>query len=687
MRGFFLAIAAWFGLWTPPPPASAGDVHFEGNQTFAAAQLRAILRNRYYVPLDGDFGVTEADDAAFFLRAFYFSRGFREARVAYTYRPTRPPGVSFEIFEGGRNAIGTVTFEGESEIPPDRLQEIFNATVRQATLRPFGRMPYVDSAVESARLAIVNALAQHGYLTATADVSEPAPPVNGLVNLRIRIYQGLRYFVRDVSFSGIPPATLPGEKPITAETLRRVLNEYLNQPYQRNQEALMRTRVQDWLRNHAFLRANVQTLANLDPATGNVDVAFLIDAGRTYTIGRIRVEGSISTKPAAILSRFAIQPGTPYDASKVDDAARRLWFSGAFSEADVQRVPQPDGTVDLVVKVEETSAKRIQFGIGYSQWDRGLAEIHYIDRNFLGTLNRLSLDGTISQRSYGISGALTDPWVFGTDFEGSIGAAYAHRELPAYRGSEASATLSLARSYSSANLTGYRLQYGYKNVTNAVVFGDDSGTDPNYTLGSVTFSQTYDTRNNILSPMRGCFLNHEEEIASPVLLGNVSFLRLSVQATYYLPLREITTEHPFVPFLIFNHRAGVILPSGGGSESVPVQERFFLGGPNTVRSFQLDGLGPSDRDGDPLGGLGMFLLNAEIQWPVYNNIYLAAFADAGNVWSSASEIRPMDLQVGAGPGLRVYTPLGAIRVDYGYNVNRRAGDPIGAWQVGFGFTF
>jgi outer membrane protein assembly factor BamA len=237
------------------------------------------------------------------------------------------------------------------------------------------------------------------------------------------------------------------------------------------------------------------------------------------------------------------------------------------------------------------------------------------------------------------------------------------------------------------NLTGYRIQYGWKRVTDAVVFGEgDDEPDPNYTLGSISFSQTYDTRNNILSPMKGYYLNHEEELASKALLGDVSFARFSAQFTYYKPLREITTEHPFVPFVVFNHRAGIILPYGG-TTAVPVPERFFLGGPDTVRGFQLDGLGPRDSGGDPIGGLAMLLFNLEIQWPVFNNIYVAAFTDAGNLWSATQDIQPLDLQVDAGPGLRVYTPLGAIRIDYGYNLNRTEGDPIGAWQVGFGFTF
>jgi len=711
MRGPLLAILAFFGLWAKPAPVPTGDIRFEGNTSYASAQLLAILRNRYYVPLEGDFGVTDADDAAYFLRTFYFSRGYREAGVKYTYTPSRPPAALFVIHEGEQNSIGVVTFDGQSEIPPDRLHEIFNAAVRQATLRPFGRLPYVESAIESGRVAIATALAQKGHLLATVTLENPLPPpgqspapapvpsTNGFIDVHLRIDQGVRYFVHAVSFTG---------GPVDDATLRGVVKDSLDAPYQRNQETLMRNRMQDWLRNHGYLEAAVTTTATIDNATGRVSVAFTIDAGRTYTIGTIRVENSKSdgtrliTTPAAILSRFAIQPGTPYDASKVDDAARRLWFSGAFAEADVQRIPRPPPTpnsqlpsstpqppaiVDLLIKVEETSAKRLQFGVGFSEWDGGYAELHYIDRNFFGTLNRFSIDSTVSQRSYGVSGALTDPWLLGTDFEGTVGLSYAHRELPAYRANEAGGTITLARNLSSTTLTGYRLQYGYKNVTNAVVFGNDPDQpDPNYSLGSLTFTQIYDTRNNILSPMSGLYLQHEEEFASPFLLGNTSFFRVSAQITYYLPLREITTEHPFVPFVVFNHRAGIILPYGDNT-TVPIPERFFLGGPNTVRSYQLDGLGPRDTDGDPLGGLATLLFNAEIQWPVYNNIYVAAFSDAGNIWSTARDIQPTDLQVAIGPGLRLYTPLGAIRIDYGYNLNRQQGDPVGNWQIGFGFTF
>jgi len=574
--------------------------------------------------------------------------------------------------------IGKVTFAGASALTAGRLLDIFDATVREATLRPYGRLRYVDSAVEAGRREIVRALELKGYFAARATLAEQAGAGN-LVNIRIEIDEGIPYRIRQLEF--VNP-------PVPVNELNAVVADRLGQPYVRNEEALVATRVEDFLKDHGYLDASVRGTARIDPPSGDAGITFAVEAGRSYEIGAIRVEGNHATRDAAVLSRFAVKSGAAYDASVVDAGARRLWFSGAFAEAEVKRLPNAGGTVDLLVQLEEAPARRIQFNLGYSQWERALAEIHYIDRNFLGSLNRFSIDGGISTRGYGISSALANPWFLGTDATGSIGAFYSRRELPAYRATETGATLSLERSYDATTLTGYRVQYGWKRVSDSQIFGEEAGRpfDPDYTLGSIAFAQTYDTRNDILSPMSGAYLHHEAEAATPGLLGDLSFFRFDAQITYYVPLRTISKERPFVPFIVLNHRAGLLLPYAG-TDVVPVQERFFLGGPNTVRSYQLDGLGPRDNNGVPLGGLAMLLANIELQWPVFNNVYLAAFTDAGNLSPTLAGLDLGETQFAAGPGLRVYTPIGAVRVDYGRNLNPAPGDPAGNWQFGFGFTF
>jgi len=145
-------------------------------------------------------------------------------------------------------------------------------------------------------------------------------------------------------------------------------------------------------------------------------------------------------------------------------------------------------------------------------------------------------------------------------------------------------------------------------------------------------------------------------------------------------------ERPYVPFLVFNHRAGWIAPYGK-TGTLPVPERFFLGGPDSIRSFQFDGMPPRDVDGDPIGGELFWQTNLEAQVPVSGPLYIVAFCDAGNLAISPEGYTWENTRIGLGLGARIYTPVGAVSLDYGYNLIRRDGDPIGAVQFGFGFNF
>lgn len=660
--------------------ADAADVSresivFEGNSVFSRNQLLQALR-RYHVSLQGEFVRSEADDAAFFLREFYFDHGFAEARVSYQFSAP-PASVVFSIDEGSRRLIRSVRFEGESVISPERLRAIFDASIRQANLHPFGRLRYVETAVDFANAEIARAMRQKGFLDAAVVVEQVA--FDGLeTDLTIRITEGIPYFITRIEV----------EDPTTdASELEASLMENLGAPYQDAIQATLRTRTQDWYRNRGYLNPQVQIHADFETENGDVALTIAVDPGARYRLGTTRVDGLDKTFEAAVLKRMNTKSGAWFNASEVDAGVRRLWFTGAFSEVNATPEVVDAETVDVLLKIEEGRARQFRFTIGYNEWERGFGEVRYVDRNFLGTLNRFSVDSFVSQKGYGVRSTLADPWLFGTEAIGTVGAFFSRRELPAYRSTEYGGAIGIERQYNLPNETGYRLVYSWKRVTDSEIFGDTEDTGAiDYTLGGILFSQTWDTRNNVLSPMKGVFAKHEVEVVSPYLLGDLSFFRFEAQFTYYQPLWEITSEQPFVPFFVFNQRAGALLPYGD-TEFVPVQERFFLGGPTTMRSYQLYGFGPKDSDGVPTGGLGMLLGTAELQWPVWNNIYTVFFTDVGNLALDVQDLAWNNTQVAIGSGLRIYTPIGAIRVDYGYNLNRDPGDPVGNWQFGFGLTF
>jgi outer membrane protein insertion porin family len=122
---------------------------------------------------------------------------------------------------------------------------------------------------------------------------------------------------------------------------------------------------------------------------------------------------------------------------------------------------------------------------------------------------------------------------------------------------------------------------------------------------------------------------------------------------------------------------------GGGysGESLPAAERFFLGGVTTVRGFDFRDLGPQDREDNPLGGASFLQFNLEVGRSLGRLLRLVAFLDAGNVYDEHNPLDLGELRRSAGFGIRILTPVGPIRLDWGFKLDRRPGESIG--ELGF----
>ncbi len=650
----------------------AETLSFEGNTLFTEAQLLKALR-RFDISTTPPLDATTADDAAYFLREFLFGQGLPEAEVEYRFSGNN---VAFIIDEGPRYEMGELKFSGSDAIPTERMQDIFVAEVRQQTHAPFGQLRYVESAMQSGGEKIRQALIMDGFLSARVTVTPTYE--DKVVNVLVEANSGPQ--------SRITSVRLVGENllPDVLEKGRAMEG----QVYKPGQELLLRSQVEDSLKAQGYFDSLVTEEPSFDSVAGQVGITLNVHTGERYRFGSILVTGNRRTLIPAILRRLGIKPGTPYDASVLDAGVRRLWFSGAFSDVGAKKSAGAEKTVDVALDVTEGAARQISTTLGYGQWQGAFADGTYTDRNFFGTLNRFSLRGLISMKSRGVIAELTDPWFLQSEMSATISAFYARLDMPAFAANQLGAGLTIERQNDQNNLTGWRAGYQWKTVTNSNIYAGQAVEDAldDYTLSQLTFHQTLDRRNDLLSPMKGYLLQWEGNLASQYLGGEVSYFRLTAQATWYLPLRTITPERPFVPFIVLNHRAGLMVPFGD-TDAIPVPERFFLGGPDTVRSFQLDGLGPRDQYGNPEGGTAFLLANAEIQFPIWRALYVATFLDVGNLAPSIQEMDWSETRVAPGVGVRLYTPIGAVRADYGYNLIRRDGDPIGAWQIGFGFTF
>ena len=193
---------------------------------------------------------------------------------------------------------------------------------------------------------------------------------------------------------------------------------------------------------------------------------------------------------------------------------------------------------------------------------------------------------------------------------------------------------------------------------------------------AIGVSVTRDSRDVVVAPTRGAQTAIGVDVAG--FGGDAKFVKVTALQTYFLP---IWLGH------ILGMRAQAGYGVGWGGEDFPLFERFFLGGPNSIRSFKFHDLSPVDDAGFKTGGTSELLANIEYIIPLPFAFRLAAFFDIGQVYGYTTAFSITDLRKAAGGGIRWQSPFGPIRVDYGFNLDRRAGEDPGAFHFSVGSPF
>jgi outer membrane protein assembly factor BamA len=190
------------------------------------------------------------------------------------------------------------------------------------------------------------------------------------------------------------------------------------------------------------------------------------------------------------------------------------------------------------------------------------------------------------------------------------------------------------------------------------------------------------TADNLLDARTGYVLTGRIEQAGRWLPGTFNYWSMSGEARHYLPLGSRA--------VIANRiRLATIDAAGNVERNVPFHKRYFLGGSSSIRGWGRFEVGPTSGFGLPIGGHSMFDGSSEIRLPLWGRVGGVVFLDYGNVWSNSWDINVGDLRYAVGPGLRYLTPIGPMRVDFGYQLNpiedlRANGEPeVRHWRLHF----
>jgi len=663
-------------------------IEFRGQNAFKENELRSVLKEQI-VTID-QYGLTAArgDDAAFFLELFYRKHGYAKVNVRYTIESG--DRLVLDINEGSLVTLGLVNFVGNQHQPADILFDYAVGPTRERYSKLQSKLPFVAADVEEGADLVHRLYIANGYLD--AKVEKPLyhyADDGSQVDATIPITEGRQYSFGQIAFSG---QTIYGP-----EALKGQLLDVIEQPYTDGRVSDIPRRLQTYYRTRGYYEVKVDATGNPEAATnGRVPVLISVTPGPLYHFDGVTVTGLEKLRPGYVTKRFSKFSGKTYSPELVDEKFRELMKSGLFTVLQIKPTPIGGNALRLDISAEEAKSREFGFALGYGSYTGAIVGASYRDRDLFGYGRPISTLAEWSQRGYKAEILWEDPYFFDTEFGFKAKLAALTFDFDGYAKFETGLRLDLTRKITKQYEVGLVFSARHVEVTssdiNPILLGDTS-----YFVSSIGITQTLDLRDSKVNPSRGFVMDNTFDFATSAIGSSIDFIRSTGRFTYYIPIgHEPAPGHPDRRTLLaLGARAGIIhsLDSNGTVPAeIPIDERFFNGGSTTVRSFTERDLGPHYHNRS-IGGEFFTVFNVEYTFPVYGELLGAVFFDAGNLLpNSTNPFQRVtagldDMRYAVGLGLRYKLPIGPVRIDYGYNPDRRAGEDAGAFSFSFGFAF
>ncbi|SDS13629.1 Beta-barrel assembly machine subunit BamA [Bradyrhizobium canariense] len=730
-------------------------VAFEGNKKIKDEQLSAEIQSKPRGTLSRPMVQSDAQRIA----EVYRHSGRYDVHVdpEIIEQPNNRVDLVFTITEGPKTGVKSIEFIGNTTYSSYRLKDIIKT--RESNLLSFlgSGDVYDPDRVEADRDLIRRYYLKHGFadVQVVAALTEYDPDKKGFL-VTFKIEEGQQYRVASVNFQS-SIATLDGN------SLASFSHVYVGSLY--NAEALEKSveemQIEASRRGYAFAVVHPRGDRNFDAHT--VSITFAIDEGPRVYIERINVRGNTRTRDYVIRREFDISEGDAYNRALVDRAERRLKNLDFFKTVKITTEPgSSSDRVVLNVDLEEKSTGDFSVSGGYSTTDGALAEVSISERNFLGRGLFAKASVTYGQYARGVSLSFVEPYFL--DYRVAAGLDVFYREQLANNyisygtrtigfsprlGFALREDLSLQLRYSLYQQE-ISLPYQLDNCNNlagpaffptpAYISQVLNGVDPTGNsqagllpgclsdgesslpvrqelangaewVSSVGYSLDYNTLDNNKNPTDGLLIDFKQDFAG--VGGDVSYLKSAIDAKYYAPL--------VADIVGLIHLQGGIL-NQVGSTQLRMLDQFQMG-PNLVRGFAPNGIGPRDLTffpytggGDALGGTKYWGASLEMQYPFWflpKEVGLkgAVYADAGSLWdyqgpttwAATGEVnglvngKPCNcgmvfddtnvIRTSVGVGLIWASPFGPLRFDYAVPITKGKYDVVQEFKFGGGTSF
>jgi outer membrane protein insertion porin family len=658
---------------------SVGKIVFVGNDEYDDEDLQKELGINLYSILDFN-AVKQSVNR---LYDFYKDKGYYNAEIKETTEsiPNNEVLLRYNIKENDKVYILKIEFKGNKAYDSDQLSDIMETRTKWF-LSWITKAGILDKKkLEFDAHKITSFYHNHGYIK--AKVGEPKvyydDKIKGLV-VSIDISEGERYEVDKVNVAGdlIEPAD---------QLLKNVQIGKDGEDKVFNRETVRKDmiRLQDIYANDGFAYAEIKPIIKEDDEKHLADITYHISKGPKVRFERITITGNQHTRDKVIRRQLKVMEGDYFSGQGLQRSTENLRRLGFFEDVQFHtKKGTRDDLMDLNVDVKEKGTRTFSVGAGYSSAYSAFVTFSVSDENFMGLGQRLSATARIGGKNTEFDIRFLEPWLFDTRL--SLGADIYKftQEYTDYTRASYGTRISLGAPL-YLDYTRGTLMYGYDHANISDVSNEASYIIRDMTGNNVTSSLTLvlrrDSRDRTFNATRGSINEVSVQYAGGFLQGTEQFTKYRARSAWYFPLFWSTV------FMV-QGRAGYIEDRG----QLSAYQKFFLGGINTIRGYDFNTVSPIDpATGDYIGGNKMMVYNLEYHFPLLKEQGLTGlvFFDAGNVWTteSADAYNFSGLMKSVGAGVRWFSPLGPLRLEYGWKLDTQPlDDSAGKWEFSIGGT-
>ena len=679
-------------------PAVA-SIDFDGIKEFDKEVLVGALK---------DIGLAEArifdrslvERAELELKRQYLSRGLYGAKVTATVTPVERNRVSilFSVEEGLAARIHQIKFVGNKAFSDDDLLSQMSSTTSGWMTWLTKSDQYSKQKLNADIETLKSFYKNRGYIEMqVASTQVSITPDKQDIYVTINLSEGEKYTVSDIKVEG----KMFGQQ----EAIKQLVELKKGDVYSGEKMQSSAKKIAEHMGNFGYAFANVNPYPNINREKKEVAFVIFVEPGRRVYVRRINISGNTKTRDEVIRREFRQMEASWYDGEKIKLSRNRVDRLGYFSEVGIQTpaVPGAQDQVDVNLKVVEKPTGNIMLGAGYSQSEALMLQGSIFQENFAGTGNTLGLSVNTSKRYRTIALSQTNPYFTDDGVSRSYELFLRTTRPPTsydydYKVQTLGGNVKFGVPFTEWDRVYFGI--GFERITVETYEGDEAspekyqefvedlgGTNPGSVTANslpLTVSWGRDNRDSSLVPTDGRY-QRASLLVSPV--GDLKYYKASYQDQYYWSLTRNLT-------LAFNGQ--IDYGEGFGGKPYPVFKNVYAGGIGTVRGYESSTLGNSyagDED-ENVGGSKRLIGNVELQMPLSamgggddRTLRWFTFVDAGYVWEEEESMHLSDLRYSAGIGISWLSPIGPLKLSYGYPLNAEDGDEEQnfQFQIGTGF--